>query len=116
RRGCGAGWEGGGTAAGGVEGACGARPSRAPRDPEVRAAAPAEVAAIALLLPVDRTVAARDAAARVDVALRARELPARESERGARRVSRRGAVPLLSPLDGAVPPQRGDGVELVGVV
>src|SRR5262249_56070410 len=76
-------------------------------DPGARAAAPAEVAGVALLLPVDRTVAARDAAARVHVALRARELPARESERGARRVPRRDAVALLARIDGTVAAERG---------
>src|SRR5262249_57294470 len=85
-------------------------------DPGARAAAPAEVAGVALLLPVDRTVAARDAAARVHVALRARELPARESERGARRVPRRDAVALLARIDGTVAAERGQGDDRAGVV
>src|SRR5262249_52681202 len=68
--------------------------------PGVPAGAPAEIAAVALLPPVDRPVAAGDAAARIDVALGARELPARESERGARRVPRRDAVAFLARIDG----------------
>src|SRR5262249_56550060 len=103
-------------AGGRVEAAVRAARERAAREPEVPAAAPAEIAAVALLPPVDRAVAAGDAAARVDVALGARELPARESERGARRVVRRGAVALLARVDGVVAAERGQGDDGIGVV
>src|SRR5262249_21772058 len=97
-----------------------AAPRRAPERPageaERRARAAAEVGPVALLLAVDRAVAAGDAGARVEVALRALEAAAHEPERLAGLALQGVAVALLPRVDVVVAAQRGQRDGGVGVV